>query len=173
MYRKCRNEANMTIERASEEIGVAPRTLAKYESGEIVPDAEKVLTMSRLYNEPEMTHWHCRTHCEIGRAFNYEILDAVSDNPLHMLEKLEEETEEMLAKIKQARRALINKDDDSNWCTKTVETVTGWVREMFDVDHTIQKIKIEFGRILDMSRLVYEHNQKCEERGYTRKEQKK
>jgi transcriptional regulator with XRE-family HTH domain len=169
MYRECRNAACMTVERASEEVGVAPRTLAKYESGEIVPDAEKVFRMSQIYNDPELAHWYCRTHCAIGRAFNYEILNAVSDDPLHMLEKLEEETEEMLAKIKQARRALVNKDDEMHWCEKTIADVTVWLKEAFDVDHVIQKIKIKFGRVLDIRKLISEHNKKCEERGYFRR----
>ncbi|MED0681379.1 hypothetical protein P4T20_19180, partial [Aneurinibacillus thermoaerophilus] len=109
---------------------------------------------------------YCRTHCAIGRAFNYEILNAVSDDPLHMFEKLEEETEEMLAKIKKTRRVLMNTGQKKSWCESTVETVTDWLREAFDVAHVIQKIKIEFGRFLDIRKLVNEHNKKCEQRGY-------
>jgi transcriptional regulator with XRE-family HTH domain len=169
MYRECRNGAGFSIESASEAIGVAPRTLSAYEAGDIIPDAEKAMKMSKAYGRPDLAQWHCRNACAIGRAYHYELLDGVSDDPLHMLEKLEEETEEMLDKIKQARRALINSQKTS-WCDKTISTVTSWVREMFDVEHTIEKIKVEFGRILDMRTLVSEHNQKCLERGYIRKE---
>lgn len=166
MYRECRNAACMTLERASEEIGIAPRTLAKYESGEIVPDAGKVLRMSQVYQDPEVTNWYCRNACSIGQAFKYEVLNNVSEDSLHMLEKLEEETEEMLGKIKQARRALINSQKESSWCKDTIAAVSGWFREMIDVDHVIEKIKMEFGRKLDIRQLISEHNRKCEDRGY-------
>ncbi|MEZ2661266.1 helix-turn-helix domain-containing protein [Aneurinibacillus aneurinilyticus] len=169
MYREYRNAARMTIESASEEIGVAPRTLAKYESGEIIPDAEKVFKMSEAYSDPEITHWYCRNACAIGRAFKYEVLDNVSEDSLHMLEKLEEETEEMLSQIKQARRALINSRKESGWCSETMISVGIWFREMLDVDHVIEKIKMEWGRKLDLRKFVSDHNKKCADKGYFKK----
>lgn len=46
MYREYRNAACMTIESASKESSIAPRTLVKYESGDITPDVEKVFKVS-------------------------------------------------------------------------------------------------------------------------------
>lgn len=166
MFRECRNRAGFTAETAAERLDFSERSLRAYEAGETVPDAKRTMLMCQLYNDPELAQWYCRTHCAIGRDFNYEILNAVSDDPLHMLEKLEEETAEMLGKIKQARRALINKGDEKSWCDKTVADVTVWLKEAFDVDHVLEKIKIKFGRALDIRKLVSEHNKKCEDRGY-------
>ncbi len=166
MYREFRNAANMTRENASEEIGVAERTLAKYESGEIIPDAGKVLKMSQVYKDLELTHWYCRNTCPIGRAFKYEVLDNVSEDPLHVLTKLEEEMTEALNEITRARMALINSQKESGWCQNTMATVSVFFREMLDVDHVIEKIKMKWGRKLDLRKFIADHNKKCLEKGY-------
>lgn len=51
-YRKAREEAGVRPERAAAELGVSITTLFNWERGETSPDADKLVTMSRLYGKP-------------------------------------------------------------------------------------------------------------------------
>lgn len=49
-YRKAREEAGVRPERAAAELGVSITTLFSWERGQTSPDADKLVTMSRLYD---------------------------------------------------------------------------------------------------------------------------
>lgn len=66
MYRTARKEAGLTLEDAAWRLNVAPRTLGKYESGELrVPEAT-VIQMEKLYRKPGLSRRHCAEQCPIG-----------------------------------------------------------------------------------------------------------
>ena len=50
-YRKAREGAGVRPERAAAELGVSITTLFNWERGETSPDADKLVTMSRLYGK--------------------------------------------------------------------------------------------------------------------------
>jgi transcriptional regulator with XRE-family HTH domain len=68
MYREARKVAGLTLEEAAWRLAVAPRTLGKYESGELAVPPETVIRMGETYDEPELLPWHCSAKCPIGRV---------------------------------------------------------------------------------------------------------
>lgn len=108
-YREGRKFAGLTIEESAFRFHIAPRTLSKYESGDIVPPPEVVLQMSREYRQPEMTLRYCHENCAIGKAYGYEVLDAVDTNPVTVLAKLMDEMSEAQDMLGRAMGLAINK----------------------------------------------------------------
>ncbi len=68
MYREARKAAGLTLEEAAWRLNVAPRTLGKYESGELQVPPDTVMRMGETYGEPELLPWHCSAKCPIGRV---------------------------------------------------------------------------------------------------------
>lgn len=54
--KEARKRANMTVERASEAINVNPRTLAKYENGEISIPRDALLRMADAYGDKTLLY---------------------------------------------------------------------------------------------------------------------
>ena len=61
-----RLSADMTVEKASELLGIAPRTLNYYEAGRSVPD-ETVAKMVKIYNSPELGYMYLTNETATGR----------------------------------------------------------------------------------------------------------
>lgn len=66
IYRKARNSAGLTQEQASERLNISSRTLAKYESDEIVPNADIVANMIEVYRINWLGYEHLRQSSELG-----------------------------------------------------------------------------------------------------------
>lgn len=168
MYKEARKSANLTIEEAAFRLHIAPRTLCKYEAGDTVPPPEVVLSMSREYTMPELTLHYCRQHCAIGKAYGYEVLDAIDTSPVTVLAKLMGELEEARGMLDKAMALIINKR------TKRCFTEAEWtefkaaILEFLDVEHNVEVLKLALGRMCDVSELVELHNKKCRQNGYVK-----
>ena len=85
--------AGLTQEQAAEKLCIDPRTLRRYESGELPTPDDIILRMAELAGEPYLVYQHFKTRYQIGDA----ILPEISPVPLavavvgllHELEKLE------------------------------------------------------------------------------------
>jgi transcriptional regulator with XRE-family HTH domain len=73
IYKSARLFAGLTIERASEMIGVAPRTLAGYEKGEYIPPADIVTKMCEVYRTDWLAYQHLQSSNPLGQKYLPEI----------------------------------------------------------------------------------------------------
>lgn len=170
MYKQARKDAGLSIEEAAFRIHIAPRTLCKYEAVETVPPPEVVLAMAREYKRPEMTQLYCRETCPIGQAYSYEVLNAVNTDLAHIVLKVAEEVEEAKAALDKAMRIVINKRARNDFSDQEWNDFRQAVMEFIDVEHAVEVLKIALGKMTDISAMVAEHNRKCEQKGYVRKE---
>lgn len=80
-YKLCRCAAGLTQEYASELLGIAPRTLQGYESGNTkVPD-DIVASMADVYKSPMIAWWHLKTYSILGK-FLPEIIMPQTDGDM-------------------------------------------------------------------------------------------
>lgn len=169
MYKDARKNVHLCIEEAAFRVHVAPRTLAKYEAGETVPPPEVVLSMSREYGKPEMTLTYCRENCAIGKAYGYEVLNAIDTSMVTVLAKLMDEMDEARGMLGRAMALAINRMDRDCFNDDEWREFSGAVLEFLDVEHNIEVLKLALGRICDVSELIETHNKKCREAGYIKK----
>ncbi|MBE3586538.1 MAG: helix-turn-helix domain-containing protein [Thermoanaerobacter sp.] len=169
MYMEAREAAGMTQKEAAERLHIGIRTLRAYELGDVVPSPEIVLEMSRIYRRPDLTMRYCRGVCAIGRAYSYEVLDAVNIDLAHIVLKLSEELEEARAMLNKAMRLVINKQSRSDFTEQEWREFEQAMHEFLDAEHAVEVLKIALGRMTDVSGLVEAHNKKCRERGYVKK----
>lgn len=168
MYRDARKRVGLSIEAASEQLHVAPRTLLNYEHGDSVPPPEVVLAMSRLYRVPWMTQVYCRERCAIGAAYSYEVLNAVNTDPPSVMLKLVGEMAEAQAVLQRMLGIAVNKNAREDFSREEWGEFVSCLHEFLDVEHNIETLKISLGRWCDVSELVAQHNDKCWKRGYVK-----
>ncbi|HHV61114.1 MAG TPA: helix-turn-helix transcriptional regulator [Firmicutes bacterium] len=169
MYREARKKAGLSLEEAAFRLHVAPRTLSKYESGEIIPPPEVALGMSREYKIPWLTQHYCREYCAIGQAYSYEVLDRVNTDPASVMLKLVGEMAEAQAVLQRMLELAVNKNRREDFSDREWAEFTKCLHEFLDVEHTIETLKISLGKWCDVSDLISQHNRKCWERGYASK----
>lgn len=169
MYKAGRKNAGLSLEEAAFRLHIAPRTLCKYEAGQVVPSPDVVLKMSQEYQQPELTLLYCRENCAIGKAYGYEVLDAVDTNPVVVLAKLMGEMEEALNMLNRAMSIAINKVRRGDFTNDEWDIFSEAVLEFLDVEHNIEVLKLVMGRMTDVAELVERHNQKCRENGYVKR----
>ena len=170
MYRNARKACEFSIEEASFRLHVAPRTLSNYESGESVPPPEVVLEMSRQYAAASMTQQYCRHSCAIGKAYSYVVLDNVNLDPASVGLKLLGELKEAQEVLQQMFSLMVNKNGREDFTDREWEQFSKYLHEFLDVEHNIETMKISLGKWADMSVFVAQHNAKCRDRGYIKKE---
>jgi transcriptional regulator with XRE-family HTH domain len=170
MFKEGRKYSGLTREEAAFRINVAPRTLSKYESGEIVPAPDIVVSMSREYGRPEMTQRYCRDYCPIGQKYSYIHLNNVSTNLSDIWMQLELELEEALVAVRAGRRIVVNKRGPEDFAPEQWDEMMRHTHEFMDVEHNIEILKIRLDAMTDVTKLVDEHNQKMIDRGYAREE---
>jgi len=73
VYRKFREEAGLTRERASELLEwISPDRIDRIERGS-VPHPDEVLQMSKCYQHPELCNYYCTHSCQIGQELIPEV----------------------------------------------------------------------------------------------------
>jgi len=169
MYKEARKAAGLSIEEASFRLHIAPRTLCKYEAGDVVPPPEVVLEMSKVYGRPEMTQVYCKRNCAIGRAYSYEILDAIDDSLPAVILKLAVELEEARQLFNRLMIVSVNKQKREDFSQGDWAEFSQIVQEFLDVEHNVEIFKLAIGRIVDVAEFVEVHNNKCRDNGYTKK----
>lgn len=109
MYKHFRRRAGKSVERAAEELNISPRTLHRYESGEISPPPEIVLDMARIYRAPALISWYRATICPIGRKLGPPVLNNIDKTPLARFFKYAEELEEAAPAAREIAGMVLNK----------------------------------------------------------------
>ena len=170
MYVNARKACGLSREEASYRLHIATRTLCNYEAGDSVPPPEVVLGMSRAYGQPAMTQQYCRRACAIGAAYSYEVLTNVNLDPPTVALKLLSELGEAQAVLHRMLSVIVNKNDPGDFTAREWSQFSEDLHEFLDVEHNIETLKISLGRWTDMSVFVAQHNQKCRDRGYIKKE---
>lgn len=169
MYQRARERARMSREEAAFRLHVAPRTLAYYEAGERVPPPEVVLEMGQLYGQPDLTQRYCR-ECPIGKAYGYEVLNNVNLDPATVLLKLMSEYKEAGQVLDRLQELTINKNRREDFTPSEWQEYIRGLHELLDLEHNVECLKLTLSRWCDISELVEQHNNKCLERGYIKKE---
>jgi transcriptional regulator with XRE-family HTH domain len=172
MYKDARKAAGLSIDEAAFRVNVASRTLCNYESGKNTPEPDVVLGMSREYRKPEMIQEYCRENCAIGRTYGYEVLNAIDTNPSAVLMKLLNKLEDSHPELKSLARILVNKRTRDDFTDCEWVDLSGAAQKLFDIEHNISILRMVFVALDQKAaeELVAEHNQKCWQKGYARKE---
>ena len=86
IYKRCRSAAGITQERASELLGVAPRTLSDYETGRTRPPDCAVSAMMDIYGCPELGYLHLQSG-ELGEKVlvSIRLPDSDGDDAMQLL----------------------------------------------------------------------------------------
>lgn len=166
MYKEARKRAGLSIEEASFQLHIAPRTLCKYEAGETTPPPEVVLNMGEVYNEPRLTARHCRYKCAIGHRYCYEILDNVDLSPIAILTKFAEEKKEVDQLLGRLLSTVLNKRSRDDLTGDEAKELENDTLELLDLEHVIETMKFALWDFLDIAGLIRKHNDKCIQRGY-------
>ncbi len=95
IYQECREECNLTREKASELLEtVSPDRLYKIEN-EKSPYPDEVLAMSKVYKKPSLCNYYCTHECEIGKLYVPEVsVKELNQITLEMLATLNSLTKE-------------------------------------------------------------------------------
>lgn len=90
MYQISREEAGMTRDAASEELGfISADRIEKIESEKTLPHPDEILEMSKCYKVPSLCNYYCSHECPIGREYVPEVTSKdLSQITLEMLANL-------------------------------------------------------------------------------------
>lgn len=135
MYRQARKDAGLTLEEAAWRLNVAPRTLGKYESGELRVPPETAIRMGQVYNKPELPLHHCAGSCAIGRIYHpvFEIGN-VATGTLQLMQELQDVNEQMNALIRIAADGRITPDE--------IPEFEAILQELTELGEAIERMKL-------------------------------
>jgi transcriptional regulator with XRE-family HTH domain len=167
-YKVARKAVGLSIEEAAFRLYIAPRTLQNYEDKN-TPPADVVLKMAKEYHRPELTNLYCRETCPIGQAYSYEVLENIDTSLPAVMIKLHTELEEAREVFNKALRLVVNKRERADFSDKEWSEFCEVIQDFLDVEHVVEVLKLALGRMIDVTQLVSQHNQKCRERGYTKR----
>lgn len=69
IYKTCRENADMSQEKAVEHLFVSTRSLSDYETGHTIPGDDTVCRMIEVYNAPELAYLHLKQNTEVGKRY--------------------------------------------------------------------------------------------------------
>lgn len=174
MYRNAREVIGLSRDEAAFRLHIGTRTLAYYEAMERIPAPDVVLQMCRVYRQPDLTIRYCKKHCPIGQTYSYEILNNIDMNLTAVIMKLTIELKEAVRATEILQELVINKKSKADFTREEWDRFTVAVLEFFDVEHNIEIMKLALEELTEevdlIPELVKQHNQKCLDRGYVRKE---
>jgi len=166
MYKQTRKQARLSIDEASFQLHIAPRTLCKYEAGESLPSPETALAMGKVYKAPVLTMLYCRKECAIGRSYCYDVLNNVDTSPAAILTKYRQEEREAHEALEHMAELMLNKRGRKECTEVELKELYRWSLEMLDLEHVIETLKLRLWDFLDVADLVKDHNRKCLEKHY-------
>lgn len=174
MYRDAREATGMSREEAAFRLHVGTRTLAYYEAQERLPGPDVVLEMCREYNQPDLTLRYCRECCPIGRTYSYEMLNNIDASLPAVIIKLISELREAMSAVDALLELTVNKRTKADFTEMEWAQFIDAVQEFLDVEHNIEVLKLAIeGLTIEptlVPELIAQHNQKCRDHGYVRKE---
>ncbi len=135
MYRQARKEAGLTLEEAAWRLNVAPRTLRKYESGELKVPPETAQRMGVVYNKPELPLHHCAEHCAIGRIYHpvFEIGN-IATGTLQLMRELQD--------VNQQIDALVSIAADGQISPEELVKFEVIMKELTELGEAIERMKL-------------------------------
>lgn len=69
IYKKCRENVDLTQEEAIRKIHISIRSLSDYETGKTIPNDDVVCKMVEVYRAPELAYLHLKLNTEVGRRY--------------------------------------------------------------------------------------------------------
>jgi len=135
MYKQARKQARLSIEEAAFQLHIAPRTLCKYESGELRVPPETAIRMGHVYNMPELPLNHCAKHCAIGRIYHpvFE-LGNVATGTLQLMRELRDVNERM--------GALVNIAADGHISPEELPELETILQELAELGEAIERMRL-------------------------------
>ena len=135
MYKQARKQARLSIEEAAFQLHIAPRTLCKYESGELRVPPETAIRMGQVYNMPELPLNHCAKHCAIGRIYHpvFE-LGNVATGTLQLMRELRDVNERM--------GALVNIAADGHISPEELPEFETILQELAELGEAIERMRL-------------------------------
>ena len=89
LFRKVREELNLSREKASELTGIPPERIARIEGADFEPFPDEVLHLAKGYQSPELCNYYCSQICDIGRQYVPQVrITALSQIVLEILASL-------------------------------------------------------------------------------------
>ena len=150
MYQEAREAAGLTQRQAAERLHIGIRTLRAYELGDVVPKPDVVMLMARVYRQPELTVMYCRRECAIGQVYSYEPEATTLERSFLRLLKEFQDVENRLQKD----------------IAGVVDGKIGheMLRELMELEHAIETLKLCAARAYDIAGLIREHNERQKEK---------
>lgn len=139
IYKTARKRAGITVEYAAELLCVNPRTLYKYESGELIPAIDIVKKMCTMYGTPYLRIQHMNAHDEHWRDLVPHINEQnVAISTLAFLDELNaiEDHKAMLIEI--ARDGVISDSERDKW-ERILEAVFRLIKAGYDLKYSNSK----------------------------------
>lgn len=173
IYRDYRKQAGKTVERAAEELNVSPRTLYRYEAGEIDPPPDVVYKMARVYKSLSLIRYYCASVCHAGKGINPPVLDNINSSPPAKFFKYYEELEESVPLARELTKLVIDKgmapvfnDEEMDKIELIAEQVLTDVAQAWSEawDAYCEVFGVEAAE-----KLWKRHRQKMEDRGYIKR----
>ena len=66
LYYRAREACNLSREEAAELLDISATKLGRIERGEIIPQAEDVVSMAKAYNDKTLFNYYCSNDCMVG-----------------------------------------------------------------------------------------------------------
>jgi transcriptional regulator with XRE-family HTH domain len=135
MYKTARKEAGMTLEEAAYRLHCAPRTLCKYESGQLRVPPEMALSMGQVYNRPELPLNHCAEKCAIGRVYHpvFEVGN-VATGTLQLMRELQD--------VNQRMDDLVSIAADGRISPEELPEFEEILQELMELGEAIERLKL-------------------------------
>ncbi len=135
MYKEARKQARLSIEEAAFRLHIAPRTLSKYESGELDVHPEMVVKMSELYGTHELPLEHCAKKCPIGRILQPVFkTGSVATDTLRVLKELRD--------VNECIPGLVEIAADGQIDNRELAEFQAHLKELSELADAIQKLKL-------------------------------
>ncbi|AVX21632.1 Helix-turn-helix [Carboxydocella sporoproducens DSM 16521] len=166
---RVRKERKVTRTELGRKVGLSPRTIESYETGKQVPPPDVVMIISKYLRIPWLTQEYCKRHCAIGQKYSYVMLTGVNLDPASIMLKLISEMKEAEAVLHRMLEILVNKNGREDFLPAEWDEFIECLHEFLDVEHNIETLKISLGEWCDVSELIQQHNNKCWQKGYLRK----
>lgn len=163
-----REKAHLSRKRAGELLSLHPKSIEGYEYNRVIPAPDITLAMGETYGDPTLTKRYCNTHCAIGAAYSYVILNNVSLDIPSVLLKMRQEYQEAGEALEKMFALVVNKRCREDFKEHELREVEMCLQELQDLEHNIEVFKIQLANLswFNIRQLVSDHNTKCYRQGY-------
>lgn len=159
-------DLDIPIQDIAEKSLINYKTLYNIRIGKQFPKVDHTLSIVKTLDRPELIRYHCQS-CEIGKRFHMMHLDGNIRNEGHdILTKNQIEANEFLKVAPKAFEILFEK---SEFLDEEMKLIKKALQEAFDVKHSIQALEDWYAKKFGLESLekeIWEHHQKCVDRGY-------